>query len=85
MLRPEPPDAAELLEGAAENVPAHMCFPREQRRRPHSTNPLERHHKEIRRVHQRWSESFQAELARAQVTNLLKSRTRTGEAMRQLF
>jgi putative transposase len=34
---------------AAEDVLAHLHFPREHRRRPHSTNPLERLHKEIKR------------------------------------
>jgi putative transposase len=49
MLRPKFPDAADLLEDAAEDVLAHMHFPREHRRRLHSTNPLERLHKEIKR------------------------------------
>jgi putative transposase len=40
---------AELLEDAAEDVLAHLHFPREHRRRLHSTNPLERLHKEIKR------------------------------------
>jgi putative transposase len=43
------PQAAELLEDAAEDVLAHLHFPREHRRRLHSTNPLERLHKEIKR------------------------------------
>lgn len=43
------PDAADLLEDAAEDVLAHLHFPREHRRRLHSTNPLERLHKEIKR------------------------------------
>jgi transposase-like protein len=34
---------------AAEDVLAHLHFPREHRRRLHSTNPLERLHKEIKR------------------------------------
>jgi hypothetical protein len=37
------------LEDAAEDVLAHLHFPREHRRRLHSTNPLERLHKEIKR------------------------------------
>jgi putative transposase len=41
--------AAELLEDAAEDVLAHLHFPREHRRRLHSTNPLERLHNEIKR------------------------------------
>ena len=49
MLEPKFPDAAALLEHAAEDVLAHMHFPREHRRRLHSTNPLERLHKEIKR------------------------------------
>jgi putative transposase len=43
------PQAAELLEDASEDVLAHLHFPREHRRRLHSTNPLERLHKEIKR------------------------------------
>ena len=43
------PQAAELLEDAAEDVLAHLHFPREHRRRLHSTNPLERLHKEVKR------------------------------------
>lgn len=49
MLRPRFPQAAELLEAAAEDLLAHLHFPREHRRRLHSTNPLERLHKEIKR------------------------------------
>lgn len=43
------PQAADLLEDAAEDLLAHLHFPREHRRRLHSTNPLERLHKEIKR------------------------------------
>jgi transposase-like protein len=49
MLQPRYPQAAELLEEAAEDVLAHMHFPREHRRRLHSTNPIERLHKEVKR------------------------------------
>jgi putative transposase len=49
MLEERFPHAAELLEDAAEDVLAHLHFPREHRRRLHSTNPLERLHKEIKR------------------------------------
>lgn len=49
MLHERFPQAAELLEDAAEDVLAHLHFPREHRRRLHSTNPLERLHKEIKR------------------------------------
>ena len=48
LLRDRFPDAVALLEDAAEDVLAHMHFPREHRRL-HSTNPLERLHKEIKR------------------------------------
>jgi len=49
MLHPKFPQATELLQDAAEDVLAHLHFPREHRRRLHSTNPLERLHKEIKR------------------------------------
>jgi putative transposase len=49
LLSPRFPQAAELLEDAAEDVLAHMHFPREHRRWLHSTNPIERLHKEIKR------------------------------------
>jgi putative transposase len=49
MLRPRLSDAADLLEDASEDVLAFMHFPQEHRRRLHSTNPLERLHKEIKR------------------------------------
>jgi hypothetical protein len=41
--------AAEVLEDAAEDLLAHFHFPAEHRRRLHSTNPLERLHKEVKR------------------------------------
>jgi hypothetical protein len=47
--RPRFPQAADLLEDAAEDLLAHLHYPREHRRRLHSTNPLERLHKEIKR------------------------------------
>jgi putative transposase len=43
------PQAAELLDDAAEDLLSHLHFPPEHRRRLHSTNPLERLHKEIKR------------------------------------
>jgi len=43
------PKAAALLDEAEEDVLAHMSFPEQHRRRLHSTNPLERLHKEIKR------------------------------------
>ncbi len=49
MLRDRFPQAADLLEDASEDVLAHMHFPRDHRRRLHSTNPLERLHEEIKR------------------------------------
>jgi putative transposase len=49
MLGSKFPQVAELLEDAAEDVLAHLHFPMEHRRRLHSTNPLERLHKEIKR------------------------------------
>jgi putative transposase len=49
MLRERFPDASELLEDAAEDVLAHMQFPKEHRRRLHSTNTVERLHMEIKR------------------------------------
>ena len=49
MLEDRFPQAAELLEDAAEYVLAHLHFPLEHRRRLHSTNPLERLHKEVKR------------------------------------
>jgi putative transposase len=49
MLRSRFPQATDLLEDAAEDLLAHLHFPRDHRRRLHSTNPLERLHKEIKR------------------------------------
>src|SRR3990170_4238265 len=49
MLAPKFPQVADVLEDAAEDVLAHLHFPMEHRRRLHSTNPLERLHKEIKR------------------------------------
>lgn len=48
-LRPRFPQAAELLTEAAEDLLAHFHFPAEHRRRLHSTNTLERLHKEVKR------------------------------------
>ena len=49
MLRRRFPQAADLLEDAAEDVLAYMHFPREHWRQLHSTNTLERIHKELKR------------------------------------
>lgn len=43
------PDAAALLLEAAEDLLADFHFPEDHRRRLHSTNPLERLHKEVKR------------------------------------
>lgn len=43
------PKVAALLEGAGEDILAHMAFPAEHRRQIHSTNPLERLNEEIKR------------------------------------
>ena len=48
-LKKKSPRAAELLLAASEDVLAYMSFPSEHRRQLHSTNPLERLNKEIRR------------------------------------
>jgi len=48
-LRSRLPQAAALLEEAAEDILAHKHFPVEHRRQLHSTNPLERLNKEIKR------------------------------------
>ena len=48
-LRPRLPQTAALLEEAAEDILAHQHFPEEHRRQLHSTNPLERLNKEIKR------------------------------------
>jgi len=48
-LRKRLPAAAALLEEAAEDILAHKHFPDEHRRQLHSTNPLERLNKEIKR------------------------------------
>jgi len=43
------PKAADLLEEAAEDILAHMHFPKSHWKRIRSTNPLERLHREIKR------------------------------------
>jgi len=48
-LRARFPQAAALLEDAADDILAHKHFPEEHRRQLHSTNPLERLNKEIKR------------------------------------
>ena len=49
LVKEKYPDAAELLEDAEEDVLAYMSFPDKHWRQIHSTNPLERLNKEIRR------------------------------------
>lgn len=49
MLQRKFPNASGLLEDAAEDVLAHMHFPREHWRQLHSTNTLERINKELKR------------------------------------
>ena len=48
-LRPKFPKTAALLEDAAEDVLAYRHLPSEHHRQLHSTNPLERLNKEIKR------------------------------------
>lgn len=48
-LRPRHYRVTELLEETEEDLLAHMSFPREHWRKLHSTNPLERVNKEIKR------------------------------------
>lgn len=48
-LAPRFGKVAALLEEAGEDILAHMSFPAEHRRQIHSTNPLERLNKEIKR------------------------------------
>ena len=48
-LRPRFPKAAELMDGAEADVLAHMNFPPAHRQKIHSTNPLERLNKEVKR------------------------------------
>jgi len=49
LLRPKYPAAAALVEEAEEDVLAYMSFPERHWRQIHSTNPLERQNREIRR------------------------------------
>ena len=48
-LRPRFPKAAALMDGAEDDVLAHMAFPAAHRAKIHSTNPLERLNKEVKR------------------------------------
>jgi transposase-like protein len=49
LLRPKYPAAAALVEEAEQDVLAYMAFPEKHWRQIHSTNPLERQNREIRR------------------------------------
>jgi putative transposase len=49
MLRPKYPAAASVIEEAEQDVLCYMSFPEKHWRQIHSTNPLERQNKEIRR------------------------------------
>ena len=48
-LRPRFPKAAALMDEAEDDVLAHMAFPAAHRVKIHSTNPLERLNKEVKR------------------------------------
>jgi len=48
-LRPKLPKLADLMDSAEDDVLAHMAWPKELRAKLHSTNPLERLNKEIKR------------------------------------
>lgn len=49
VLREKAPDAAQLVEQTEDDVLTYMSFPDKHRRQIHSTNPLERLNREIRR------------------------------------
>jgi transposase-like protein len=49
VLKPKYPAAAAIVEEAEPDVLAYFAFPEKHRRQIHSTNPLERQNKEIRR------------------------------------
>jgi transposase-like protein len=49
LLRPKYPAAAAIIQEAEEEVLAYMSFPEKHWRQIHSTNPLERQNREIRR------------------------------------
>ena len=48
-LRPKVPKLATLMDDAEHDVLAYMSFPKEHRAKLHSTNPLERLNKEVKR------------------------------------
>jgi transposase-like protein len=48
-LRPRSPRLADLLDGSEHDVLAYMAFPAQHRTKLHSTNPLERLNKEVKR------------------------------------
>ena len=48
-IRPKVPKLAMIMDEAESDVPAYMTFPREHRVQLHSTNPIERVNREIKR------------------------------------
>ena len=48
-LRPRWPKLAELMDNSEHDVLAYMSFPRQHRTKLHSTNPIERLNKEVKR------------------------------------
>ena len=48
-LRSRWPKLAELMDGSEDDVLAYMAFPRQHRTKLHSTNPIERLNKEVKR------------------------------------
>ena len=48
-MQPRWPKAAEVLAAAEDDVLAYMAFPRQHRTKLHSTNPIERLNKEVKR------------------------------------
>ena len=48
-LRPRWPKLADLMDASEHDVLAYMSFPRQQRTKLHSTNPIERLNKEVKR------------------------------------
>jgi len=48
-LRPRWPKLADLMDASEQDVPAYMAFPRQHRTKLHSTNPIERLNKEVKR------------------------------------
>ena len=49
IFRPPLPKLADLMDVSEHDVLAYMAFPRQHRARLHSTNPIERPNKEVKR------------------------------------